>query len=311
MNRETAWRVFAGEYNDSTVEIKGEGEMEPSFVVTPLGAKINRLFVIGVLTDVENVSEEGELIRAHISDPTGVFTLYSGQYQQEATDALSNIEVPAFVAIIGKSKTYTPEEGTLYVSIRPEKVLEVDASIRDRWILETCQNTKDRIEAVLEAKKMTETNIEELKKLGYSKNLSEGIITALEKYENIDLNKYVTLIHESLQYLIPGKKELPDIKYDKKNDEEPVVEKTLEEVEEKEKKTPEPEEDKQDNSQETEDIVFDAIKNLEGEDGAAWDSITDKCEKTGLDRDSIEEALSSLMDKGLIYEPVLGTIKTT
>jgi len=91
MNRETAWRVFAGEYNDSTVEIKGEGEMEPSFVVTPLGAKINRLFVIGVLTDVENVSEEGELIRAHISDPTGVFTLYSGQYQQEATDALSNI----------------------------------------------------------------------------------------------------------------------------------------------------------------------------------------------------------------------------
>jgi len=190
-------------------------------------------------------------------------------------------------------------------------VLEVDASIRDRWILETCQNTKDRIEAVLEAKKMTETNIEELKKLGYSKNLSEGIITALEKYENIDLNKYVTLIHESLQYLIPGKKELPDIKSDKKNDEEPVVEKTLEEVEEKEKKTPEPEEDKQDNAQETEDIVFDAIKNLEGEDGAAWDSITDKCEKTGLDRDSIEEALSSLMDKGLIYEPVLGTIKTT
>jgi len=311
MNRETAWRVFAGEYNDSTVEIKGEGKMEPSFVITPLGAKINRLFVIGVLTDVENISEEGELIRAHISDPTGVFTLYSGQYQQDATDALSNIEVPAFVAIIGKARTYTPEEGTLYVSIRPEKVMEVNAPIRDKWILETCQNTKDRIEAVLEAKKMNETNLEELKKLGYSEDLSEGIITALEKYENIDLNKYVTLIHESLQYLIPGKKDLPDIKPDKKNDEEPADEITLEEVEEKEEKTTDSEEDKQDNSQKTEDTVFDAIKELEGEDGAAWDSITEKCEKTGLNRDSIEEALSSLMDKGLIYEPVLGTIKTT
>ena len=43
MKRETAWRVFAGEFNDSTVEIKGQGEMSPSYVVTPLGAKINRV----------------------------------------------------------------------------------------------------------------------------------------------------------------------------------------------------------------------------------------------------------------------------
>jgi len=79
MKRQAAWRVFASEYNDSTVELKGEGEMAPNYVVTPLGAKVNRLFVIGVLTDVENVSEGGEFVRAHISDPTGVFTLYSGQ----------------------------------------------------------------------------------------------------------------------------------------------------------------------------------------------------------------------------------------
>jgi RPA family protein len=166
MKRETAWKIFAGEYNDSTVEIKGEGEMAPSYVVTPLGAKVNRLYIIGVLTDLENVSENGELIRAHISDPTGVFTLYSGQYQQEATDALSKIEVPAFVAVIGKARTYKPEEGTFYVSIRPEKIMEVSADIRDKWIIETCKNTRDRIEAVFEAMKMTESNAYELRKLG-------------------------------------------------------------------------------------------------------------------------------------------------
>ena len=55
----------------------------------------------------------------------------------------------------------------------------------------------------------------------------------------------------------------------------------------------------------------DAIKKLEGEDGAAWDLIMESCKKTGLDEDSIEEALTSLMDKGFIFEPVLGTIKTT
>jgi len=316
MNRETAWRVFAGEYNDSTVEIKGTGEMTPSYVVTPLGAKINRLFLVGVLTDVENVSEQGELIRAHISDPTGVFTLYSGKFQQDATDKLSSIEVPAFVAVIGKTRTYTPEEGTVYVSVRPEKIMEVNAQIRDRWILETCQNTRDRIEAVMEAMKMTEKNVKELKKLGCSNELSEGIITALEKYENINLEKYVTLIHESLQYLIPGKKTLPvttkTSKKEKKTSKEPVEEEPVEEapVEEIKVETKEDEEEKKD-SEENENNVLEIIKKLEGKDGASWDSITKKCEKTGLDKDSIEEALNSLMDKGLIYEPVLGTIKTT
>ena len=102
MRRELAWRVFAGEYNDSTLEIKGVGEKTPSHIITPLGSKVNRLFVVGVLTDVENVSEGGEFVRAHISDPTGVFTLYSGQFQQNATDQLLSIDAPAFVAVVGK-----------------------------------------------------------------------------------------------------------------------------------------------------------------------------------------------------------------
>ena len=327
MKRETAWKVFAGEYNDSTFEIKGEGEMAPSYVVTPLGAKVNRVFVIGVLTDVEKVSENGDLVRAHISDPTGVFTLYSGQYQKEVTDALADIEVPAFVAVIGKARTYTPEEGTIYVSIRPEKIMEVTADVRDKWILETCKNTKDRIEAFLEAMKMTESDTHKLRKLGYSRELSEGIVEALKNYGSVDLNKYVSLIEESLQYLRPGKETLPDLKTDEEPKEELVeeesetVEETTEPEEEKEEiieEEPETKEEEtkdepqeEDKSLEIEDTVLDTIKKLEGDDGAPWDIITEKCEKAGLDKDSIEEALNSLMDKGMIYEPILGTIKTT
>jgi RPA family protein len=322
MNRQTAWRVFAGEFNDSTIEIKGEGDMTPSYVVTPLGAKVNRVFIIGVLTDVENISEDGELIRAHISDPTGVFTIYSGQYQKEATDALSKIEVPAFVAVVGKARTYSPEEGTLYVSIRPERIIEVSADIRDKWILETCKNTRDRIEAVLEAKKMDESDAYKLKKLGYSQELSEGIVEALKNYGSIDLNKYVTLIQESLQYLRPGKETLPDLKIDERKDEikeeeitkeeVPIEETKEEQVEKIETETKEEKKDEEeDTSAEIEDTVLETIKQIEGEDGAPWDLITEKCEKAGLEKDSIEEALTSLMDKGLIYEPILGTIKTT
>lgn len=325
MKRETAWRLFAGEYNDSTEEIKGEGEMTPSYVVTPLGAKVNRVFIIGVLTDVENVSEGGDLVRAHVSDPTGVFTLYSGSYQKETTEALSKIEVPTFVAIVGKVRTYSPEEGTIYVSVRPEKVMEVNAEVRDKWIIETCKDTKDRIEAVLEAMKMDESNEFELRKLGFSKELSEGIVFALKSYENIDLNKYVKIIQEALQYLTPGKETLPDLKKDEEEKEpikiedtiaeKPIIEKFEEPPDEKEQdieiKIEEKNEESDSKFVEIEDTVLEIIKKIEGDDGAPWDTITENCEKAGLNKDSVEEALTSLMDKGLIYEPVLGTIKTT
>jgi RPA family protein len=331
VKRETAWRVFAGEYNDSTVEIRNEGEKTPSYVVTPLGAKINRLFIIGVLTDVENVSEGGDLLRAHVSDPTGIFTLYSGQFQPKATQALSDIEVPAFVAVIGKSRTYTPEEGVVYVSIRPERVIEVNAELRDHWILETCKKTKDRIEAITEATKMNQPNAYDLRKLGYSRELSEGIVTAMKNYQDVNVNKYLTLINESLQYLVPGKVTLPDLTIEEKRDEihkeKPLEEPKLDEKQEpsseikdsiesskKEVKIEPEKKVEETNDKEFEEIennVLEIIKKIEGEDGASWDSITDKCEKAGIDKNSIEEAITSIMDKGLIYEPILGTIKTT
>jgi len=310
MRRELAWRVFAGEYNDSTLEIKGVGEKTPSHIITPLGSKVNRLFVVGVLTDVENVSEGGEFVRAHISDPTGVFTLYSGQFQQDATDQLLNIDAPAFVAVVGKIRTYTPDDGELYVSIRPETVREVTADARARWILETCRQTKQRIGAVTEAMKMNEPNAGELRNLGYSRELSEGIVAALKEYDTVDISKYLAIVRESLQYITPSKEAAPDLHL------EEVIEKKEAKKEAKTKKPAEKKEKaskelKSDDSEETENTVLDAIKKLEGEDGAAWDLIMENCKKAGLDEDSIEEALTSLMDKGFIFEPVLGTIKTT
>lgn len=306
MRREVAWRVFASEYNDSTLDLKGEGEKTPSYVITPLGAKINRLFIIGVLTDVENISESGDMIRAHVSDPTGVFTIYSGQYQQDATDSLNKIEVPAFVALIGKARTYKPEDGeAFYVSIRPEIIEEVNSESRNQWILETCKSTMERIEAYEEAMKMNEINSYKLRKLGYNKDLSEGVVSSIKNYKEINVNKYLDLIRESLQYVTPGNNRLPDINTDIKIDKEIFNNKL------KENKSEIKSEEEKNDYKEIENTILMIIKETEDEDGASWDSITSKCEKAGIDKDSIEEALTSLMDKGLIYEPILGTIKTT
>jgi len=310
MKREPAWRVFAAEYNDATLEIKGSGEKVPSYVVTPLGGKVNRVFITGVLTDVENVSEGGEYLRAHVSDPTGVFTVYSGQYQQEATTKLQAIEVPAFVAVIGKVRTFTPEEGTLYVSVRPEFVREVNAEARDRWIIETCQQTKQRIQAMTEAMRMTQPNVYDLRKLGYSKALSEGVVAAVKRYGSLDAGKYATLIRESLQYIVPAGE--PTFEQVQKEETLEIKERKKETKKEGNKSRKQKEElpaEKEPEDPET--VVLQSIKDNEGDDGAPWDVVVELCKSKGLDENTIEEALTALMDKGFIFEPVLGTLKTT
>jgi uncharacterized protein len=307
MKREPAWRVFAAEYNDTTIELKSTGEKIPSYIVTPLGAKINRVYITGVLTDVETVTEGGDYLRAHVSDPTGVFTVYSGQYQPEATAHLQRIEVPAFVAIVGKVRTYEPEPGTLYLSVRPELVHEVNAEARDRWIIETCQLTKQRIQAIAEAMKMVQPNVYDLRRVGYSKDLADGVVTALKQYGSLDTTKYITLIRESLQYIAPNKEGFEEAK-------------AQEAVEAKEhqkpptaapKKTKASKAPKTEAPKDAETIVFDIVKSLESPEGAPWDAIIDECKKHGLSETAVEEALTALMDKGFVFEPVLGTIKTT
>ena len=284
MRREPAWRIFANEYNSSSAVIRGSGERSPSYVVTPLGAKVNRLFVVGVLTDVESLVGENELVRAHVSDPTGVYTLYSGQFQPDVTATLLNVDIPSFVAFVGKVRIFEPEEGVIYLSVRPESVCEVDASARDRWILEVCRSTWERINAMREALNLSKPSAHDLIKLGYSRDLAEGVVKAVEHYKNVDLNKYLDVLEEALNYLIPESRATPK------------------EVEEKEEKK---------EMDEIENTVLEVIKELEGDKGALWDDIVERCSRVGLDKDIVEEAISSLLDKGLIYEPVLGTIKTT
>lgn len=310
MKREPAWRIFAAEYNDASMEIKGSGEKVPSYVVTPLGGKVNRVFVTGVLTDVENVSEGGEYLRAHLSDPTGVFTIYSGQYQQDATAKLQAIEVPAFVAVIGKVRTYIPEEGTLYVSLRPELVREVNAEARDRWIIETCQQTKQRIQAMTEAMRMTQPNVYDLRKLGYSRELAEGVVAAVKRYGTMDVGKYVSLIRESLQYIIPaGEATFDQAQKDEKLEITERKKETKKEGKKSKKQQEEP--PAKETPEDSETVVLQSIKDNEGTDGAPWDVIVELCKSKGLDENTIEEVLTSLMDKGFIFEPVLGTLKTT
>ena len=208
MIREVAWRLFASEYNDANLETEGTGERPPSYIVTPLGAKVNRVFVVGVITDVENVGTDGQpMWRARVSDPTGTFHVYAGQYQPEAAATLSKLKPPVFGAIVGKSRIYSPQPGTTYTSIRPETIKAVDETVRDFWILEACRSLRKRLDAMGEAQKMDPLTKEGLVKIGVKEAVADGIVQAMNHYGRVDLSRYTAMLAEGLRYLLPEYRE--------------------------------------------------------------------------------------------------------
>ena len=146
--REVAVRVFAREFNDASHTFKeSDDERAPLYLLLPTGARANRIFVVGTLTETEDVGEESEYWRGRIVDPTGTFFVYAGQYQPDAAGVLRDVEPPAYVSVVGKPRTYETDDGTVNVSVRPESITPVDGEIRDRWVVEAAERTLDRVEA--------------------------------------------------------------------------------------------------------------------------------------------------------------------
>ncbi len=296
MNREVAWRLFAGEYNDASLEVPGTGERTPSYVVTPLGAKVNRIFVVGVITDVENVGTDMQpMWRARVSDPTGTFHVYAGQYQPEAAAALSKLKPPVFGAIVGKSRVYSPDPGTVYTSIRPEAIKAVDERVRDFWILEACRSLQKRLDAVGEAQKMDPLTKEGLVQIGVKESIADGIVQAVNHYGKADLARYTAMLAEALRYLLPEYREYRP----------PEAEPATAEPAKKAEEAAAPEEPNAD-----EDKVLEVVAALDKDGkGAPWEGILEAAQKRGVSKDKLEESINSLLDKGLIYEPILGRMK--
>lgn len=183
--REVAYRIFAAEFDECDFTYaESDEERAPNYVVTPTGARVNRLFVVGVLTEVEQVSDD--VLRARIVDPTGAFVVYAGQYQPEAMAFFDRAEPPMFVAVTGKARTFQPEDSEIvYTSIRPESANEVTAETRDRWVVQTAEQTLDRIETFAGAMDLAERGdplTEALTRRGIRPGLAAGIPKAMDHY---------------------------------------------------------------------------------------------------------------------------------
>lgn len=314
--REVAQRVFAAEFNLAAHSYKEDGDRSPTFVVSPFGAKVNRLFAVGVLTSVEAVGQTGDRFRAQIVDPTGTFNVYSGQYEPEATQQLNELRPPVVVAVVGKSRTYQPDTGVTYVSVRPETIRAVEKHDRDAWVIETARLSLQRLDALREAMKLEKPTPKQLEDLGYPKDVAEGVVRALEHYGPADAAKYATMVRDALESLLPGGAAervtaTPDFATASSAytpqppaTPRPASQMTPSAAPKPAAAAPTPENPHK-------ELVLALVEKLDDGKGAPWEDIVGEAAKKGVKETEVEECLNSLMDDGQVYEPVLGRLKKT
>ncbi|WP_251344533.1 DNA-binding protein [Haloplanus halophilus] len=149
--REVAKRVFAAELNTATYTFKtSQDERAPVYVALPTGERANRICIAGAVTDIEDVGETAEYLRARVVDPTGTFWVYAGEYQTDARTQLKKIQPPEFVTIVGKPRTYKTDNGSVNVSVVPENIGVIDLKTRNAWVYETAERTLERVHTARE-----------------------------------------------------------------------------------------------------------------------------------------------------------------
>jgi RPA family protein len=146
--REVARRLFAREFNVATYTFKeSDDELAPNYTLLPTGERANRVFFAGTLTETSDVGSDAEYWQGRVVDPTGTFYVYAGQYQSEAANTLRKIDTPTYVTVVGKPRSYETDDGNTNVAVRPESINEVDEPTRNRWVIETAEQTIERLRA--------------------------------------------------------------------------------------------------------------------------------------------------------------------
>jgi RPA family protein len=299
LRREPAWRLLSGEFSGTAVMLKAKAAKKPNYALTPLGAKVNRVFIVGKAVEKEDIGTDSRsFYRIKLSDPTGVFYVTVGEYQPEALEAIEKIDLPSYLAVIGKVRSYEPDGGGLYLSIRPEFIYEADPIMRDRVLLSAVRSLQTRLGALMEGRKMTEPSIDQLTALGFSKIVAEGILRSMESYGSFPTDQYQTYLKDTLEFLT---------EHNGHNNKPLPIDDTQTNPEISNKLTDDNEEDRS----AIERSILDIINKTPGSNklGINWNELLGEIKNKGIDRKLAEEIIRELMSKGVIYEPILGVIK--
>jgi RPA family protein len=185
--REPAVRVFAPEYNESNhIFRESDDERAPKYMLLRTGGKANRVLIAGTLIEKDNVGDDNDFYLCRVIGPTGdPFFVNVRHYDDQALNAVRDLETPTYISVVGKVSSYEDDNGEVRVNIRAERLGEISEEERQMWAAETAQRTLDRIQ-----------NTE-----------GKYVGMAEETYDELDRTEYVETVLDSLDDLDGGEDE--------------------------------------------------------------------------------------------------------
>ena len=306
--RQSAIRIFAQEYSDSNLPLEGVGEYAPSFIITKLGAKVNRALFGGVIDRFERrEGDNGPTYSGHLRDATGgVHRFQIAPFQPElhadAEELLARFESGDrfLMMMIGRARWFESDDGGIFTSFRAEEFTTVERSVYVNWLVEASAATLRRLDAYNLSLESENTN-ESLKSAGVPVDLIEGMILAKNHYSSFDPENYKVGVLQSLSMALSSNSEIEQMITS-------TEESTVLQVPEN---SPQMENDavKSDSKPtgDVDDVILNVIRSSSNPDGMPYDSIVLACVEAGFSRESSEDAIEDLRDiKCEIIEPRFG-----
>ena len=300
--RQSAIRMLAQEYSDASLTEMGVGEYDPSFVITKLGARVNRALVSGVIDRMERRDgDSGPSYSGHIRDPTGnhVFNIapFQDEMHAEAEELLARFESGDrfLMALVGKSRWFETEDGGVFTSLRVEQIAIIDKERYSRWLVEAAEATLRRIKAYDDSSGV-EPSPDSLEGAGVPSDLVNGMAQARSHYPDFDSENYKVGVLQALS-IASGRSSMAEaspVNAPVANEtpgppEQPTVQAPIEPV------------------GDISSTIISAIKSADGGEGAEYDTIILSCVQSGFSREEAEDALEGMRDvDGTIIEPRFG-----
>lgn len=189
--REPAWRVLAHEFAASIEEERGTGERAATYVLSPLGARMNRVVVVGTMGAAEAVGreEEAPFYRGRLIDPTGTVTVTAGGFQPRAMAALRELAEPRPVLVVGKAHLFRGRDQTVYGSVRAEALRPITDAEYRAALLEAVDQGAARL-ALVRVARAAGTTSPVVSAAPAPELWTRGARAAADRYPTVDLEPF-------------------------------------------------------------------------------------------------------------------------
>lgn len=295
--RQPAIRLLAQEFGESSLSEKGPGEFDPAFVITKLGARVNRLLVAGLLERLEpRETSSGTMWQGQLRDASGTHYFSVGHFDNDTVQAqvetlasLHESGDPLLLMMVAKGRCYTTEEGAVYTSMRPEEIAIIDRQRYATWLVQASQETMKRV-ADHDAAAALAPSRQAYAEAGIPAHSIEGLLKSREFYGDTDTEVHRLMVMRALD-IAEGKRDVSENSWNPppavpKNDAADTTE----------------------NSPEAEigDVLTSIIEQLDEGKGVDLENVLSSASARGFDRQTSEAKLDQMVDEGRLKEPRFG-----